>query len=312
MFRTLRAAAFCAAVTAAAGQAFADDSAYPNAHLLTSTAELAALMEGNAQDDAKGGPSTLRIVDVRSREAFAGGHVPGAINIPFTALTDPHAHVRGALKSDDALAALFGANGIDATSHIVLYDDQGGFRAARLFWLLEYYGHRTVSLLDGGIDAWVRGGGDLQTPSTTKTADVAARPAEAKPTTFAVNLTPRRHASADLIMGRRNDANTVVIDVRPTKMYEAGHIPWADSIPWKGSLSDDGTIAPKTALMAYFASHGVTPDRAIIVHCETGEASAHTYFVLRLLGFSDVRTYHRSWAEWGASDDLPKAVAQNH
>ncbi|XWN34353.1 MAG: rhodanese-like domain-containing protein [Devosia sp.] len=312
MFRTLRAAAFCAALAATAGQAFADENAYPNAHLLTSTAELAALIKAEELGAMKGRPSTLRIVDVRSSEAFAGGHVPGAINIPFTALTDPHAHIPGALKSDDALASLLGAEGIDATSHIVLYDDQGGFRAARLFWLLEYYGHRKVSLLNGGIDAWVGGGGDLKKPSKVRMADEARRFGSTMGTTFAVNITPRRHASADLIMARRNDPNTVVIDVRPTKMFAAGHIPWAESIPWKGSLADDGTIAGKTELMAHFASHGVTPDRAIIVHCETGEASAHTYFVLRLLGFADVRTYHRSWAEWGASDDLPKAVSQNH
>ena len=59
-------------------------------------------------------------------------------------------------------------------------------------------------------------------------------------------------------------------------------------------------------LLAHFASHGVTPDRNIATHCQDGKASGHSYFTLRFLGFPRVRSYDRSWAEWGADNDLPK------
>lgn len=123
-----------------------------------------------------------------------------------------------------------------------------------------------------------------------------------------VNLTPRRYASADWLLERRDDADTVVVDVRPTKLYQAGHIPWARSIPWKLNLTEQGTLKPADELLAHFAEHGVTPDRNVAVHCQNGKASAHSYFTLRLLGFPQVRSYDRSWAEWGAADDLPKVL----
>ncbi|XWN33519.1 MAG: rhodanese-like domain-containing protein [Devosia sp.] len=67
-------------------------------------------------------------------------------------------------------------------------------------------------------------------------------------------------------------------------------------------------MLPADALRARFESFGVTSDKNVVIHCQTGEASAHSYFALRLIGYPRVRTYHRSWAEWSASDDLPKAT----
>ena len=283
------------------GSAHAAKGDYANPHLIVSPGELATLIGDNMAGGAMKAGSTLRIIDARAAEKFASGHVPGAISIPFTDMTDPKAHVSGALRSDAALAELFGRNGIDHTSRVVIYDDVGGFRASRLFWVLEYFGHRQVSLLDGGIQAWTAAGHAL------KTGDAAqGKRAE---TQFSVNLTPRRYASADYILERRDDENTVVIDVRPTSAYTKGHIPWAINMPWKGNLTKDGTMKPAAELIARYEAAGVATGRNVVIHCQTGEASAHTYFTLRLLGYPRVRTYHRSWAEWGASDDLPKALA---
>ncbi|MEM8664078.1 MAG: rhodanese-like domain-containing protein, partial [Pseudomonadota bacterium] len=134
----------------------------------------------------------------------------------------------------------------------------------------------------------------------------AAHPA---PKTFAIAKSPRRYASADYILARSGDEETVVVDVRPEKAYRAGHIPWAKNIPWKGNLSHDETMLDADTLAARYAAFGVTPDKNVVIHCQTGEASAHSYFALRLLGYARVRTYHRSWAEWGVLDDMPIAVS---
>ena len=120
----------------------------------------------------------------------------------------------------------------------------------------------------------------------------------------------RRIASADWLLERRADPNVVVIDVRPPALYQKGHIPWARSIPWAQNLAADGTMKSADELLAHFASHGVTPERNIASHCQDGKASAHTYFTLRLLGFPRIRSYDRSWAEWGAADDLPKTIPE--
>ena len=293
----------------AAGSAVARDAGYANAHLLRSADELVTTMQYEVTAVSMGATDTLRIIDVRPELAYKKGHIPGAVNIPFTDLTDQFGAVKGSLKSNAAIADLLGRKGIGQTSKVVVYDDHGGFRAARLFWLLEYFGHRNVSILNGGLSAWTGAGHKLATPKRLTMADIAQGKGAPQATVFSPTLTPRRHASADYILERKGDDQTVVIDVRGASAFAKGHIPWASNIAWKQNLSADKLMRPAGELKAHFARHGVTPDKNVVIHCQTGEAAAHSYFTLRLIGYPRVRTYHRSWAEWGAADDLPKAKA---
>lgn len=282
----LRALAVVAAMSAPSVPAMADS--YTNPHLLMSPADVAAGLDvGN-----------LVVLDVRPNSAFMDGHIPGARQLDPDAVADPDSPIDGALRPMAEIATMLGDLGVAAGTHVVLYDDKGGFHAARMFWLLEYMGHRRVSLLNGGIQAW-------------EASEQTLEKGEAMPIKrqrFAPALTSRRHATADWILERRNDPQTLVVDVRPTAAFDRGHIPWALSIPWKGNLNADKTMKSGDALRAHFAEHGVTPDHTIVVHCQNGLASAHSYFALRLIGFPQIRTYHRSWAEWGTADDLPIAV----
>lgn len=126
-----------------------------------------------------------------------------------------------------------------------------------------------------------------------------------EPGAFTPSPMPRRMANADYILSHRDDPNTVVIDVRPPDAYAKGHIPWARNIPWSQNLGEDGLFLPAPALREHFEGHGVTPDRNVVIHCQVGLASSHSYVALRLLGYPRVRVYHRSWAEWGADPSLP-------
>ena len=259
---------------------------YANPGLLMETSALAGRL----------GDENLRVIDVRPQEAYAKGHIPGAVHLGADDVIDPDSHVGGHLLPDSELAARLGELGIDRNTEVVLYDDNGGFHAARLFWMLEYFGHRKASVLNGGIPKWMKEDRKLSDASPTVMRK-----------TFALNLTPRRMASADWLLDHRGDTSSVLIDVRPVKMYKEGHIPWALSIPWKQNLTPNATMKPAEALLAHFSAQGVTPGKNVAVHCQNGKAAAHTYFTLRLLGFPRVRSYDRSWAEWGAADDLPKA-----
>ncbi|MEO1197872.1 MAG: sulfurtransferase [Pseudomonadota bacterium] len=298
IFRTtVRAALLTALLSSTSLSALAAETDYRNDHLLTTAAELVTAIGQETTESALDAENDLVIVDVRPADAFAEGHIPGAVQLDPDAVADPDAPVGGTLRALEDLAALIGDLGISADTQVVLYDDKGGFHAARMFWLLEYLGHRNVQLLDGGIQAWTAAEQTLATGAGKSPT----------PQRFAPAVTPRRYASADYILAHREDDDTLVIDVRPSNLFAKGHIPWAQSIPWKGNLEEDLTMKPADELIDHFAAHGVTADRNIVIHCQNGLASAHSYFALRLIGHPQVRTYHRSWAEWGTADDLPKA-----
>lgn len=239
--------------------------------------------------------SGMILIDVRERAEYDQGHIPGARHLDPNAVVAGASPVTGALRPEAEIAGLLAEIGIAPSLRVVFYDDRGGFHAARMFWLLEYFGHQNVALLNGGFSAWRAAGG----PVETETADF--QPAAITPAPMA-----RRFASADYILAHREDPDTVVIDVRPPKLYEEGHIPWALNIPWSQNLGEDGLFLSAAALRAHFEAHGVIPERNIVIHCQTGLASSHSYVALRLLGYPRLRVYHRSWAEWGSDMTLPR------
>src|SRR5262245_22493159 len=188
-------AALAAAIAMAVGLPAAAVAAdYANPHLLVSSAELNDML----------GRGDVRVIDVRPKQDYDVGHIPRALSIPADAVNDPTAQVQGARLLDDKLAGLFGSRGIDKSTQVVLYDDKGGFLAARLFWMLDYFGHNKVSILNGGIQRWTADGHKLNQD------EVKVNPAQFTPTPR-----ERRAASADWLLERRSDPSVVVIDVRP-------------------------------------------------------------------------------------------------
>jgi thiosulfate/3-mercaptopyruvate sulfurtransferase len=107
----------------------------------------------------------------------------------------------------------------------------------------------------------------------------------------------------------------VVVDTRTPAEYagkdvrarRGGHIPGAINIEWEQNLRPDGTFRSADELRAMYAAQAVTPDKTVVTYCQTHHRAAHTYFVLRLLGYPRLVGYDRSWSEWGNRDDLPIA-----
>lgn len=268
---------------------FAAPSSYANPDLLVSVAELKTKVWA-------GGAPPAVLVDVRSAETFAAGHIPGAVLLEANAVVAPGGPITGALRPQAEIETLLGDLGITPDRRVILYDDRGGFHAARMFWLLEYLGHQNVALLNGGLTAWTAAGEALSTTPVSLT-----------PGRFVSAPMPRRFATADYIMAHRRDRDTIVIDVRPPKAFDKGHIPWAKNVPWSANLDATKQFLPAEDLHALFEGHGVLPEHNVVIHCEVGLASSHSYVALRLLGYPQVRVYHRSWAEWGKDDSLPRS-----
>ncbi|HXG54161.1 MAG TPA: rhodanese-like domain-containing protein, partial [Vicinamibacterales bacterium] len=124
---------------------------YTNPQLLVTPEELSGLI-------GQGGATGPLILDMRPPEQYTEGHIPGAIHLDLWGLslidTDP-APLKAFIW---IIEHLLGTHGVQASTPVVVYDDQSGIRAARAFWFLEYFGHPSVRLLDGGFNFWIAEG----------------------------------------------------------------------------------------------------------------------------------------------------------
>jgi thiosulfate/3-mercaptopyruvate sulfurtransferase len=266
---------------------------YANPQLLTTPAELSERIDS-------GRP--LLVLDLRPAEAFAQGHVPGAIHLDLwgVSLIDTDPAPLGAFMW--MIDHLFNLRGVDSVTPVVVYDEQSGMRAARAFWFLEYLGHQHVQMLDGGFNRWIREGRALSRDAhTPRKTDWTGTPEAARLATW--RDVQARLGSADaVIVDTRSEAEYFGTTVRARR---GGAIPGAVHVEWTRNLDDNGAFKSADELRRLYENHGVTPDKEIVTYCQGGYRAAHTYIALRLLGYPRVRNYTGSWKEWGDREDLP-------
>jgi thiosulfate/3-mercaptopyruvate sulfurtransferase len=275
---------------------------HANAHLLVTPEELSSMIAGH-------GATRPLILDLRPPEAYTAGHIPGAIHIDLWGLslidTDP-APLQAFMWMIEHVLAVHGVN---AATPVVVYDEQSGIRAARAFWFLEYFGHPSVRLLDGGYNAWAAAGLDV-------TRDAAPPP----PSEWTGTRRQDAIATWRDVRAALGRTDSVILDTRSDAEYcgttarakRGGAIPTAVHIEWTRNLTADGRFKPSPELRRMYEDAGVTPDREVITYCQGGYRAAHSYVALRLLGYPRVRNYVGSWKEWGDREDLPIEVPKRN
>ena len=270
---------------------------YAHPEVLVSTEWLAA----HLQDPG------LRIVE--SNEdilLYDTGHIPGAVHIDWR--EDLQDQLVRDYISPAAFAELCERHGISPDTTVLFYGDKSNWWSCYALWAFRLYGHTKVKILDGGRDKWVAEGRAL-------TKEKPKYPATSYP------VPPRRfdpeiRAFYDQTLAHM-EAKRPMIDVRSpgefkgdvTHMPEypqegvlrGGHIPGAQSVPWKTAANADATFKSADELRKIYGEQcGLKSDDDIIAYCRIGERSSHTWFVLHyLLGYEKVRNYDGSWTEWG-------------
>ena len=269
-------------------------SAYSRPELLVDTAWLAAhLQEPN-----------VRIVDLRPR-GYAEGHIPGAVWLDNNAIriaNRPPTFLPTPAEFQELMARL----GIDNNTRVIAYDERGGIYAARLWWILNYYGHTNVALLDGGWTKW----------TAESRAANAAVPAYTR-TEFKVKPGTVKVATADDVRAAINKSGTKLVDARTQGEIEGkdlrnikrgGYIESSVPVYWEDTL-DPTTKAFKRAaeIQKLYRDKGIRSSDDVITYCQVGMRAAHDLFTLALIGhdLSKLRNYYGSWEEWGNRDDTP-------
>ena len=228
-----------------------------------------------------------QILDARSAEAYAAGHVPGAANVHWTEVTDfDEDGLWGPLPPAES-AEILGARGISADAPVVVYGSgPGGYGDdGDLYWTLRYLGHPDVRVYNGGWAGWLAAG---NTPSTTADGPDA--------TTFAHREDPTVLASTEDV----EDWSGPLLDVRTLDEWEDGHIPGASWMEWTEVFADEATLLPEEEVRALLDTVGISGDEAVITYCQGGIRAGHTFMVLEALRVPGVRNYVGSWARWSA------------
>jgi thiosulfate/3-mercaptopyruvate sulfurtransferase len=243
------------------------------------------------------------ILDVRwdlatgpDRAAYDAGHIPGAVFIDLDEkLADPpSSRGRHPLPSPEPFTFAMRAAGVSTGRPVVVYAAGTSMPAARAWWLLRYFGHPQVAVLDGGLAAWEAGGHPVESETSVPDGgDFVAQPG-GMPVIAAEQV-------ADFVA-----AGGVLIDARAEERFRglaepidpvAGHIPGARNRPAGENVDTAGRFLEPPILRAAFERLGVAPDALLAAYCGSGITATHELLALELAGYHGA-LYPGSWSEW--------------
>ncbi len=256
------------------------------------------------------GTYTLPGIAPTGPQIHAAGHIPGARFFDIDAVADKSQALPHMLPQPDDFAKVAATLGLNDGAPVVVYDAQGLFSAARVWWTLRVFGHDNVAILDGGLKKWQAEG----RPVTTELAPAGQghfTPA------FRPHLVRDRQAMLDNL----GTGAAQVVDARGAGRFagreaesrpglRSGHIPGSVNLPF-ATLTDPatGTVLPPEVLAQRLQAAGVDTARPLVATCGSGVTAGTVAFALALLGRDDVAVYDGSWAEWGQGDETPVATA---
>jgi thiosulfate/3-mercaptopyruvate sulfurtransferase len=255
------------------------------------------------------------IIDTRTPDAYAAGHIPGAVNIhdifTFLAMSSKE----GMEELRGKFAEAFGAAGLSGEEVAVIYEDSmntGFGQSCRGYFLLQFLGYERAAVLHGGFQAWVAESLPVSTEAVTP-----------EPKVFPVNET-----SAEIMLTQRDmlsvlgNDEIVKLDVRDVDEWvgtssspygidfcpRKGRIPGAVWLEWYRMMKPGEEVPmfkDRTELQAECATVGITPESTVYLYCFKGARASNTYVALKEAGVKDVRLYFGSWNEWSRDPDLP-------
>jgi thiosulfate/3-mercaptopyruvate sulfurtransferase len=248
------------------------------------------------------GLKKFRIFDARPFQDYQAGRIPGATWID----TAQWNKVFTANQDEEGWAERLGKLGLELDTPLVVYGEGVSPDAARVWWILRYWGFRDVRLLNGGWKAWKSSGG--------RVAD-AREPMELHPPTE-IKLAPNkdRLATKQQVLRLVESKDRQIVDARSTGEFcgesntakRNGAMPGAVHLEWTELIDKTSQrFKPPAEMRKLFKDKGIDLRRPIVTHCQSGGRSSVMAFALELMGGDQVRNYYKSWAEWGNAEDTP-------
>ncbi|MDO4799465.1 MAG: sulfurtransferase [Bacillota bacterium] len=238
---------------------------------------------------AKASEAGVVIVDARSPEEYAKGHMsraisltPGQLSIdtPVPAMLAPREQVERVLSE----------KGIQPSDTVIIYDDNKGVSAGRVWWTLKVYGHEKVLLVNGGASALVQAGAQLS-------AEPFALPASTYTAKDADLSLIASYEDVKKISENPTDG-VVLLDVRSDAEFAEGFIPTAIHRPHTKNLYKDGTFMSARDIRLFYQDLGIRLEDEIVLYCKSSYRATQAAALLEEAGFTKVRIYDGAWLEW--------------
>ena len=183
-------------------------------------------------------------------------------------------------------------------SEVIFYDNVSGILAARGVWLLLYFSHKMVSMLDGGFEGWKGAGYPIEVRSNPLIHYK-----------FKGKLNKSILSTAEEVKRSLKNKKSVILDARSKEEFNGsdvraarrGHIPSAVNVNWENNIENGTFKSIKKLSKIYSIPKGAN----VVTYCQGGYRAANTFLALKILGYKKVRMYLGSWGEWGNNLDLP-------
>ncbi len=303
------------AASAAAQAAPADSAEVPAGRPLNPSPMQAGALETRenllvSADWLKANLKNVVLIDSRPESLYLGGHIPGAVNAPWTYFANMNAKQGtdkwGVIWPEATMAKRIGALGVNGKKTVIAYCDAGGWgQSGWTLWILRQAGIKNAKILEGGIGAWKAAGGKL-----------AKDKVKAKTVAFTISkYVPNYTATTQWINDNLGKQGLAIIDVRtqpefdgkirPFQEKRAGHLPGAINISRENFVTEQGHFKSVEEVTALLAPYGITTDTEIVVYDTAGVRSAFVTMLLRYAGFHKSQSYDAGFQAWAGNPDLP-------
>lgn len=235
------------------------------------------------------------VIDARGQEAYALGHLDTAICLTPAELTK-EAEIGGLVADKSQVEQVLSNAGISNDDTLLIYDDNGGVNAGRIWWVLKLYGHDQVKIINGGAKGLEKSGLKMsaQVPNLEKTSYVAK------------DMDASMIASLDeVIQVTEGTSQAKLIDVRSKAEFDEGYIPNAINYTHTDNLYQDGTFKSSNTILLNYKDLGIKEDDQVILYCKSSFRATQTMALLKEAGFTNVKVYDGAWLEWQAKDMAP-------
>jgi thiosulfate/3-mercaptopyruvate sulfurtransferase len=241
------------------------------------------------------------------RQQYLRAHIPGAVYASVAhdlAAPKTGSNGRHPMPEIDRIVATFSRFGIGADSQVVIYDQDAGPYASRMWWMLRYLGHDAAAVLDGGFAKWTAEGRPTEAGEQTRT-----------PSAFMPRVRPGMRRDLADVERMVRDGSARLVDARAPDRFEgrsetidkrAGHIPGAVNHFYKWNLAEDGTMLPPDQLREKFTTvlAGRAPSE-IVMYCGSGVTACHNLLAMEHAGLGGTPLYPGSWSEWSSDPARP-------